>query len=104
MVRYAFRMRVREGKLEEYIAHHAAVWPDLLADMQAAGITNFSIYHDGLDLFASLESDDIAASNARMAASDPDRRWQTLMGDFLEDGVGEDGGRSRPMPEIFRMD
>jgi L-rhamnose mutarotase len=97
-------MKVQPGKLEAYITHHAAVWPDLLADMRAAGFANYSIFHDGLDLFAFLECDDWDAANARLAGSDANRRWQALMANYLEGGVDPDKGPAQLMPEIFRME
>ncbi|HWV34716.1 MAG TPA: L-rhamnose mutarotase [Thermomicrobiales bacterium] len=104
MARIAFRMRVQEGKLDEYIAHHAAVWPELLNDMHEAGFRNYSIFHDGLDLFAFLECDDWEAANARLAESDANRRWQAFMSNYLEAPVDAESGPSRLMPEIFRME
>lgn len=104
MARIAFRMRVQPGKLDEYIAHHAAVWPELLADMHAAGFRNYSIFNNGLDLFACLECDDWDAANARLVGSDANRRWQEFMSEFLEAAVDPEAGPTRLMPEIFRME
>lgn len=104
MTRVAFRMRVKPGQLDEYIARHAAVWPELLSDMQAADFGNYSIFNDGLDLFAFLECDDWEGANARLASSDANRRWQKLMTNYLEAGIDPEAGPSRLMPEIFRMD
>jgi len=104
MTRVAFRMRVKPGQLDEYIAHHAAVWPELLADMTSAGFRNYSIFNDGLELFAFLECDDWEGANARLASSDANRRWQEFMANYLESAVDPDTGPTRLMPEIFRMD
>lgn len=104
MARIAFRMRVRPGKLEEYIALHRQVWPELLADLREAGYRDYSIFHDGLDLFGVLECDDWEAANARLAQSGANRRWQAFMSDYLEQEVDAASGPSRLMPEIFRLD
>lgn len=104
MARIAFRMQVKPGKLEEYIAHHRAVWPELLDDLRAAGYRDYSIFHDGNDLFAVLECDDWEAANARLAGSDANRRWQAFMHDYLEQQVDAETGPTRLMPEIFRLD
>jgi L-rhamnose mutarotase len=104
MARIAFRMRVRPGKLEEYIALHQQVWPELLADLREAGYRDYSIFHDGPDLFGVLECDDWEAANARLAQSDANRRWQAFMSDYLEQAVDAESGPTRLMPEIFRLD
>ncbi|MDP8907905.1 MAG: L-rhamnose mutarotase, partial [Chloroflexota bacterium] len=90
MERVAFRLRVREGKLDEYKRIHREVWPELLADMRAASIRNYSIFADGQDLFGYLECDDWAATQAALAASDANRRWQEWMREYLATPVAVD--------------
>jgi L-rhamnose mutarotase len=46
MERIGFRMRLRPGQEAEYRRRHAAVWPELLADLRAAGARNYSIHLD----------------------------------------------------------
>ncbi len=105
MERVAFRLRVQEGKLDEYKRIHQAVWPELLADMRRASIRNYSIFADGHDLFGYLECDDWAAAQTALATSDANRRWQEWMREFLATPVEVDDAEplSR-MVEVFRMD
>lgn len=91
MQRIAFRLRVKPGKLDEYVTHHAAVWPELLADLSAAGYRNYSIFADGLELFGYFETDDYEAAQAAMATSDANRRWQEFMTEFLDTPVDPEG-------------
>ncbi len=105
MARVAFRLWVREGQLDEYVRLHAEVWPDLLADMKEAGIRNYSIWADGLELFGSYECDDPEAASAHLATSDANRRWQTFMTNYLASPVDPDAGMpSRQMVQVFRME
>ena len=105
MARVAFRLWVQPGKLEEYVEHHAAVWPDLLADMKTAGIRNYSIWSDGPELFGSYECDDPEAAAAFLAKSDANARWQAFMKNFLATPVDPEAGMpSRQMVEVFRME
>ena len=105
MQRIAFRLRVREDKLEEYKAHHRHVWPELLDDMRAAGYRNYTIFADGPELFGYLECDDWDAAQAALANSDANRRWQEFMADFLATPVDPDDRSSMRMLEpVFRMD
>ena len=67
MERIGFSMRLLPGSEAEYRRRHAAVWPDLLADLRSAGARNYSIFLRGDDLFAYLEVDDFAAFTAAMA-------------------------------------
>ena len=95
MQRVAFRLRVKPDRLDEYISIHAEVWPDLLADLTAAGYRNYSIFADGPELFGYLECDDWDASQKALAGSDANRRWQARMADYLETPVDPDN--ERPM-------
>jgi L-rhamnose mutarotase len=103
--RVAFRLRVKEEKLAEYKRLHREVWPELLADLRAASIRNYSIFADGPELFGYLECDDWAAAGAALARSDANRRWQEFMAGFLATPVDPDATEPvRLMDEVFRME
>ena len=105
MQRIAFRLRVREDRLEEYKAHHREVWPELLADMREAGYRNYTIFSDGPELFGYLECDDWEAAQRALAKSDANRRWQEFMSDYLATPVNPDDDTSLQMMEpVFHMD
>ena len=102
--RVAFRLRVKEEKLEEYKRLHREVWPELLADMRAASIRNYSIFARGPELFGYLECDDWDAAVAALARSEANRRWQERMTEYLATPVDPD----QPEPlelldEVFYM-
>ncbi len=61
--RVCFLGRVRPGRLAEYRQRHAAVWPEMLDALRAAGWANYSLFltDDGL-LVGYLETDDYAAA------------------------------------------
>ena len=103
--RIAFRLRVRPERLAEYKQLHQEVWPELLNDMRAASIRNYSIFADGPELFGYLECDDWDAATEALARSDANRRWQELMSDYLATAVDPDAPEPlRMMEEVFRMD
>lgn len=105
MERVAFRLWVKPDKLEEYKRLHQEVWPELLADLRAAGVRNYSIFADGPELFGYLECDDWGASSAALARSDANRRWQEFMSGYLATPVDPDASESmRMMEEVFRLD
>src|SRR5436305_13550287 len=83
MERIGFRMRLLPDAEAEYVRRHATVWPELLADLSAAGASNYSIFLDGEDLFGYLEVADFAAFRAAMDASDANRRWQPDMSSVI---------------------
>lgn len=104
MERIGFRMRLRPGQEVEYRRRHAAVWPDLLADLSAAGASNYSIFLDGEDLFGYLEVDDFEAFRQRMASSAADARWQLDMISLIDPLIDPTTGFHRRMAEVFHLD
>jgi L-rhamnose mutarotase len=105
MERVCFLLRVRPDRLDEYTARHRDVWPEMLDALQAAGWGNYSLFlrEDGL-LVGYLETEDFAAAQAAMEATDVNARWQAEMAPFFELGDGErpDTGLER-LTEIFHV-
>ncbi len=103
MQRVAFTMRIRPGTQEEYRRRHQAVWPELLADLTAAGCRNYSIYLRGEDLFAYMEVEDFSAYLQKMAASEASRRWEEQMSDILIRDLDGATGFPPTLEEVFHL-
>jgi L-rhamnose mutarotase len=85
--RVCFTLQVKPDRLEEYRRRHAHVWPEMVAALRTAGWHDYSLYlrDDGL-LVGVLHTDDFAAAQAAMDATDVNARWQAEMADFFVDG------------------
>ena len=85
-MRYCFLLQVRPDRLEEYKERHRAVWPEMLAALRDTGWRNYSLHlrADGL-LVGYVETDDLAAAQAAMAATGVNARWQAEMAPFFTD-------------------
>lgn len=46
MQKHAFRMQLLPGRQAEYKARHDAIWPELVAVLRAAGVSDYSIHLD----------------------------------------------------------
>jgi len=44
--KYAFKMQLHPGKLDEYKKRHDEIWPELVALLKDAGIRDYSIHLD----------------------------------------------------------
>jgi len=102
--RVCFTLHVRPDRLDEYRARHAAVWPEMLAEIQASGRRDYSIFltDDGL-LIGYFETDDLTASEAYLASSEVATRWEVEMAPFFDGLDGRpDQGFTR-VPEIFNL-
>ena len=104
MQRIAFTMHIRPGTQEEYRRQHQAVWPELLADLNAAGCHNYSIYLRGTELFAYMEVEDFPTFLRKMGESQADQRWQAHMGDILIRDLEGATGFPPTLEEVFHLD
>jgi len=100
--RAAFVLRVRPDRIDEYVAAHADVWPEMLDAIRRAGIRNYTIFRDGNRMFGYFEADDLDAVGRYMAEQDVSRRWQDAMAELLEERVPDAG--PPPLAEVFRLD
>jgi L-rhamnose mutarotase len=96
---------VRADRLDEYRERHRAVWPEMLAALRDAGWGNYSLFlrGDGL-LIGYLETEDFAAAQAGMEATEVNARWQAKMAPFFEslDGARPDEAM-KPLTEVFHL-
>lgn len=60
MARVGFKMQLQPGNEVEYKRRHGEIWPELAHVLHETGISNYSIFRDGLTLFGYLEIDDVA--------------------------------------------
>ena len=102
MERVCFLLRVRPDRLDEYRERHRTVWPEMRDALREAGWGNYSLFlrDDGL-LVGYVETEDFAAAQRAMAATDVNDRWQSEMAAFF--GERADEGLVR-LEEVFHLD
>ncbi|WP_308290242.1 L-rhamnose mutarotase [Mumia sp. zg.B53] len=100
-----FQLQVRQDRIDEYRRRHAAVWPEMLEALDAAGWHNYSLFlrPDGL-LIGYLETESLERARARMAATDVNRRWQAEMAELFEDLDGAPDEGFLELEEIFHLE
>ena len=64
--RYAFMLRLRPGAAPAYEEAHRAVWPEMLALLKDAGISEYSIYRRDELLILVLRARDFEAAWSRI--------------------------------------
>lgn len=107
MKRVGFLLKVRQEKIEEYRAHHKAVWPEMLAALHRTGWHNYSLFmtEDG-HLFGYFETpDSFQAALAGMAKEEVNQRWQDFMAPYFEGlGGGHADSNMIELQEVFHLD
>lgn len=106
MRRVCFTLQVDSRRLDEYRERHRTVWPEMLAALRDAGWHDYTLHlrDDGL-LVGCLLTDDLAAAQAAMDATDVNRRWQAEMAPFFVDlQVGRPDLGLTVLEEVFNLD
>lgn len=103
MQRYAWKGRIKEGMLEEYVQrHNAEFWPEMREALAKAGIHNYSIWNVGNEVFGYLECDEsVEKSLAIQAESKVVKEWNLHMSDILIKDINEKTGKPYVLKQVF---
>ena len=104
MERIAFRMNLDAGRADEYRRRHDEIWPELVALLREAGISDYSIFLDPETnaLFAVLRRRDDHAMDA-LPRDEVMRRWWAFMADVM--ATNADGSPVVvPLEPMFHLD
>jgi L-rhamnose mutarotase len=102
MERIAFKLKLREGKRDEYRRLHDNIWPELLEVLKEAGIQNYTIWNAGDDLFGYYEVHDTGHSNSTLANRPVIARWNEIMSDIYYPDIDPETGTVREMKLMFK--
>ena len=105
MERVCFQLQVRPERIPEYRERHAAIWPDMARALKETGWNNYSLFlrPDGL-LIGYVECEDFVASQAAMAGTEVNARWQADMAPFFVALDGAPDEAMRPLETVFDLD
>ena len=104
MKRHAFKMKLKPGRAAEYKKRHDEIWPELAAELKAAGVSDYSIFLDEetLTLFAVQK-----LSEGNTAAALPDspvvRKWWDYMAPLMETQP-DHAPVTAALREVFHLD
>lgn len=85
MEKIAFRMKLKPGMEAEYRRRHDEIWPEMLAMLRDAGVSDYSIFLDRETdtLFAVLWRTENHGMDA-LATNPVELRWNEHMADLLD--------------------
>jgi L-rhamnose mutarotase len=105
MHRICFQLQIRPELLDEYLERHSPVWPDMLAEIAAAGRRNYSLFlGEAGRLIGYYETDDDTAAGAYLAASPIAARWEAEMGRFFIGLEGRPDQAATILTEVFNLE
>lgn len=103
MEKYAFRMCLDPGCRDEYIKRHDAIWPELVALLKEAGISDYSIHLDEEThcLFGVLWRTEDHGMDA-LPTHEIMQRWWAYMADIM-DTHPDNAPVAVPLTPVFHM-
>jgi L-rhamnose mutarotase len=102
MQRVCFTFDLKPGQEAEYDRRHKAVWPELTAELTAAGVANYSIFRRGRLVVAYAECEpDAETAFGAVGATEVNGRWNAWFADVIENLP--DGGLAT-VPLVWHLD
>jgi L-rhamnose mutarotase len=104
MIRNAFKMKLLPGFEKEYKKRHDEIWPELGAELAAAGVSDYSIFFDEetLSLFAIQKLTDNNTSD-QLPQTAIVKKWWAYMADIMECNP-DNSPVSITLKEVFHQD
>jgi L-rhamnose mutarotase len=105
MPRYAFKLRIRKEAAEDYEREHQRVWPELLQKLKDVGVSDYSIFRRGQDLFLTLRVENFDQAWDELDRDPVNQRWQQFMSKLFEPVLDQQPGeRFAMMKEVFYLE
>jgi L-rhamnose mutarotase len=103
----ALDLKNEASLIAEYEKYHLAVWPEIVASIKVAGISNMEIYRIENRLFMILEADDSFSFEQKKeldAANNKVQEWEKLMWHYQQAMPGaKPGEKWIVMKKIFQL-
>ncbi len=92
MEKHVWKAHIKEGMVEEYIRRHDEIWPEMVEVLKEAGISNYTIWNCGTELFGYYECAESYEKTAHAQNISPVvARWDEYMADILTFDTDENG-------------
>lgn len=103
MQKYAFKMQLHPGCEAEYQRRHDAIWPELVALLKDAGISDYYIFLDPqtLTLFGVLTRNDTHKMDS-LPQTEVMARWWAYMADIMDTHPSNEP-IATPLVQMFHM-
>lgn len=104
MQRICFLMDLIPGREDEYQRRHDEIWPELVAELQKAGVRNYTLFRRDTTVIAYAECHpDAATAFGRVGATEVNARWSEWFADVLA-RLRDENGELIEASEVWHLD
>ena len=105
MEHVAWKGHIKPGYKQEYIRRHNEIWPEMVQVLKEAGISNYTIWNSGNELFGYYECEKGAEYAAKVQAESPVvARWNDYMQDILLMEMDPETGAQPLLRQVFLLE
>ena len=105
MEKYAWLAKIKDGMKDEYVRRHDEIWPELVQVLKDAGIYNYTMWTDGVNLFGYYECEKGVDFAAQAQANSPIvDKWNEYMKDVIEMPLDPVTGAQPRLMKVFTLD
>ena len=105
MEKYAWKAKLLDGKKDEYIKRHNEIWHEMKVVLHDAGITNYTIWTDGENLFGYYECKNGIDFATKIQANSPIvKKWNEYMQDVMIMPLDENNGAQPQLQKVFEFE
>jgi L-rhamnose mutarotase len=102
--RICFLMDLIPGREDEYQRRHDEIWPELVAELQKAGVRNYTLFRRDTTVIAYAECHpDAATAFGRVGATEVNARWSEWFADVLA-RLRDENGELIEASEVWHLD
>lgn len=104
MERVACKMKLKPGFEAEYKRRHDALWPEMVAELRAAGIFDYSIFLDTeTHILFAVQKREEGSTADRLSQKAIVKRWWDYMKDIMETNP-DNSPKSEDLIEVFHLE
>ncbi|MBQ8840828.1 MAG: L-rhamnose mutarotase [Clostridia bacterium] len=102
MEKYAWKGKIVDGALDEYVKRHDAIWDEMKKVLEEAGIVNYTIWNVGNELFGYYECLYGIEHATRVQRESPVvDKWNEYMKDILIMEMDPETGAQPQLKKVF---
>ena len=105
MEKYAWKAKIVDGAIDEYVRRHDALWDEMKKVLSEAGFVNYTIWNVGNELFGYYECEKGVEFAAKNQAESPIvDKWNEYMKDVMDMVMDPVTGAQPMLVKVFTLD
>jgi L-rhamnose mutarotase len=103
-LRYAWCMKLKPDKAQEYKRRHDEIWPEMRAFLLEAGYRDYAIFQHEDKVFGTFATADLGRLLETLKSSPVAARWRTAMAELVDNAPDPRTGHQPLLEPIFYLE